>query len=1005
MDPTKTAKNQKPWGRYALTYKQGSHVVMTEEGYTNPASSVRPFSNYQSKSKEHIAASSKLQGRPWSRGNPNFHLRSKDGFSFGEYPNHRSQENIDIEFMESSPDVNQRPKSSYMTNNRNKEEHLRRRLKGKGVDQYLKVLAWKDSKLPIKLKVRPGKSSHEQDSNRLSRTANFKSNFSQQSTQQKRSNTGQGGTRSGSGSQTKTNARSNSGAPRMRMERECCKSKRQLLDKSNSRGKKSLTRINKFTSTSGLLTKIEPSEIDEQRNSVLVRSQPTLVEAGREKDTQTSAQNLATLPLEFGRYTGQFFIKPSGVIVKGVRTGDGMSDGNDDTQSAAQPLTPKHYSDKNIGTSRVAINSDRPDSPVFGDQKNRKLLPSFQSSHTDEMVIIRHVADPYKDYQIDEVLPSNDTDMNMVMISRSDKSDHSIRPYVVASKKKTPAQSPKEVHTFRGKLSDVKDIRVSVKNLADNSDQEQNDRRSPMNEPRPTEMGQTEVEFQLTKVDPFDDVLDYTPLQTSDHNHDGNSPFPYSPLPQAEPQRMPVSRCVLCSNISQIPKAILETPLICRPPTSPSRGKSKSMPREGIRAVRNLIKTREGVYDGLVTEPISMPDKKSLSNKDINRIAFISRTNPEQVTGESATLSEVYKMIRHRGFKSIDGKCVNTTPRYPDLQILVQGIATYVANKIQAGKQKEEFEEIFREGSLEGGIQTPSRHPSRFSGLNSRNTLISQVESQKKQRMPANMQKLNLEEPLLSRLEREKVHLDQEIKREMIVQRLQKVLPQGSKHGKVVPSPPLVFQEIADFVENVITVGKLPKQVAVIGVVFLERILTDTGTSLQEHNFKGLMIACWMVSSKVWDDEGYETEDFSAIFPAFDRTMLNRLEGWVLDALDFDTSVSLSLYTSTYFSLLSQASPDSALAQWDSSTVTMHRNLEQLQLFNRMLGVAGKKQHTHRDLSVLQAKRADLVQKVSQACHPRQPGIHRLPRAQCYNKLEIQLEARALRRDNSWTNQ
>ena len=931
MDPTKSAKNPKPWGRYELSYKPVSQMRTSEEGYWNPPSSVRPFSNYQSRSKEYIADGPKLQGRPWSRGKPNLNLRSRDGFSFGEHPNHRSQEQLD--HKEQSSHV--RPKSSHQTSKRSKEQHLRDKLAGKGVDQYLQVLAWKDSKPPVKMRLRNPQLPKEVSQFSKTGTTGF-----ERETADKRGPL----VRSNSNSQQRTQQKSQLRPARMRMERECCKSKRQLLQPSTSAGKQRKLGVSKFTSTSGLLLKIEPSEIDEQRNSVLVRSQPTLIELPREKDTQTSGNNLASLPFGFGRYTGQFIIRPDGVIVKGVRTGDGLSDGNDETHSGIVPLTPKNYSDKNIGTSRVTIKADRPDSPAFGDIRVSNLSPRAASSSRDRGILVQKHVDPYKDYQIDEVLPSNDTEMNLIMLSRSDKSEkkkqskrNSKRKSKEVEQAKIPSRNPsaKEMHTFRGDFSNVKDVKIAVRQPTDSPDT--HDARTPPIARAGSDAGITEVEFQLTKVDPFEDGIEHTIQNSTENQNQSLSPeLPLTPLPRSEPQRAPVEVCPLCSTIAPNPVVVLQAPLMCRPPVSPSKGKSKTFPSQGSRVPRNQIKTREGVFEGLVSEPTSLPDKQALSNKEIRRIAFIARTNPRVPPNSEATLAEVYTSIRHRGFKSIDGKAVFSTPKYPDLKLLVQGITTYVLDNIQ-GPTIPESDDATKEVSWQGVNHTPSRHPSRFSGLNSRNTLVSAMESPRKTTLQlVESEKYASDEPLLSRLGREKQILDQEIRKEVLLEQFKKAFRSLKPQIKGTKTQ-VGLEEVSNFVENVITAGKILKQVAVIGIILLERASNEIGLALTSDNFKPLLISCWLISSKMWDDEGYETGEFSKMFPAYDRQTLNRLEGLILDALDFDTSVSLGAYTSKYFALhpsfcTAPPEPQHAKAQAPAATP---RTFSELQAFSR----------------------------------------------------------------------
>ncbi|CAM9853826.1 unnamed protein product, partial [Choristocarpus tenellus] len=83
--------------------------------------------------------------------------------------------------------------------------------------------------------------------------------------------------------------------------------------------------------------------------------------------------------------------------------------------------------------------------------------------------------------------------------------------------------------------------------------------------------------------------------------------------------------------------------------------------------------------------------------------------------------------------------------------------------------------------------------------------------------------------------------------------------------------------------------------------------LKETKGALRPHrgNWKSLLMATLVLSSKVWDDLSMWNADFSVVCPSFRLNRINELEVAVLEALRYNVKVQASQYAKYYFHLRS----------------------------------------------------------------------------------------------------
>ena len=88
-----------------------------------------------------------------------------------------------------------------------------------------------------------------------------------------------------------------------------------------------------------------------------------------------------------------------------------------------------------------------------------------------------------------------------------------------------------------------------------------------------------------------------------------------------------------------------------------------------------------------------------------------------------------------------------------------------------------------------------------------------------------------------------------------------------------------------------------------ISLLYIERLRSLTGLHLLMSNWQPILLAAMVVAQKVWDDKSLLNVDFSLICSAYSLQDINVLEKQFLEMLQYNVSISASLYASYYFEL------------------------------------------------------------------------------------------------------
>jgi hypothetical protein len=121
------------------------------------------------------------------------------------------------------------------------------------------------------------------------------------------------------------------------------------------------------------------------------------------------------------------------------------------------------------------------------------------------------------------------------------------------------------------------------------------------------------------------------------------------------------------------------------------------------------------------------------------------------------------------------------------------------------------------------------------------------------------------------------------------------------EHPEIIQSP--TFDEIFLFLKQLFNAMDLSAEVAIIMLIYLERLMVRTGLTLHGVNCFRVIIGALSLASKVWDDEAVWLDDMRTIMPDLNTRDLKTLERWWLRKIDFDVGVKRALFAKYWFEI------------------------------------------------------------------------------------------------------
>jgi len=95
----------------------------------------------------------------------------------------------------------------------------------------------------------------------------------------------------------------------------------------------------------------------------------------------------------------------------------------------------------------------------------------------------------------------------------------------------------------------------------------------------------------------------------------------------------------------------------------------------------------------------------------------------------------------------------------------------------------------------------------------------------------------------------------------------------------------------------------MEREVAVISLAYVERLILRTGLRINEINWKRLLFTCLILASKIWDDDSFENEDFARSFTLYPLKEIGHMESTFLQLIDFSVTITSADYARYYFIL------------------------------------------------------------------------------------------------------
>ena len=108
--------------------------------------------------------------------------------------------------------------------------------------------------------------------------------------------------------------------------------------------------------------------------------------------------------------------------------------------------------------------------------------------------------------------------------------------------------------------------------------------------------------------------------------------------------------------------------------------------------------------------------------------------------------------------------------------------------------------------------------------------------------------------------------------------------------------PPPEPQTIFDFMADIIILTKMEKEVIILSLIYIERLIFNTGLLLTSRNWRRILLTAMIIASKIWDDNSFENTHFSQVFANLGVSEINTLERIFLELINYKVYVKQSEY-------------------------------------------------------------------------------------------------------------
>ena len=106
-----------------------------------------------------------------------------------------------------------------------------------------------------------------------------------------------------------------------------------------------------------------------------------------------------------------------------------------------------------------------------------------------------------------------------------------------------------------------------------------------------------------------------------------------------------------------------------------------------------------------------------------------------------------------------------------------------------------------------------------------------------------------------------------------------------------------------DYCKYVMIASKMEKEIPILALVYLERLLERTGILMNNLNWRRLVLISLCLSSKIWDDDSLENEHFPKVMADVTLKEISTFERVFLDLIGYDLNIRGAEYAKYYFIL------------------------------------------------------------------------------------------------------
>eukprot|EP00168_Porphyra_purpurea_P004587 TRINITY_DN15597_c0_g1_i1.p1 TRINITY_DN15597_c0_g1~~TRINITY_DN15597_c0_g1_i1.p1 ORF type:complete len:289 (+),score=67.17 TRINITY_DN15597_c0_g1_i1:28-867(+) len=114
-------------------------------------------------------------------------------------------------------------------------------------------------------------------------------------------------------------------------------------------------------------------------------------------------------------------------------------------------------------------------------------------------------------------------------------------------------------------------------------------------------------------------------------------------------------------------------------------------------------------------------------------------------------------------------------------------------------------------------------------------------------------------------------------------------------------------EEVYNFINTIFKTERLSAECAIMMLAYIERIRTSAKVTMDSTNWRRVLLSTLILASKVWEDQAVWNVDFLSVFPNVDVKDLGQLEKVLLRLIQYNVSLSASVYAQYYFELRSLA--------------------------------------------------------------------------------------------------